>query len=59
MVIRRTKNLKKDVVLDKLKKILEDSSIKKVCQNTKYDFIIFKNSGKIPEFVARISFPNI
>ena len=40
-----TKGLKKDLVLDKLKTILEDPSIKKVCQNTKYDFIIFKNHG--------------
>jgi DNA polymerase I len=42
---KNTKGLKKDLVLDKLKKILEDPSIKKVCQNTKYDFIIFKNYG--------------
>jgi len=40
---KNTKSLKKDLVLSKLKKILEDPSIKKVCQNTKYDFIIFKN----------------
>ena len=40
-----TKGLKKEFVLDKLKVILEDPSIKKVCQNTKYDFIIFKNHG--------------
>ena len=40
---KNTKGLKKDLVLDKLKIILEDPSIKKVCQNTKYDFIIFKN----------------
>ena len=37
--------LKKDVVLEKLKPILEDPSIKKVGQNMKYDFIIFKNHG--------------
>jgi DNA polymerase I len=42
---KNTKSLKKNLVLDKLKIILEDSSIKKVCQNTKYDFIIFKNHG--------------
>jgi DNA polymerase-1 len=35
--------LKKDLVLKKLKPILEDASIKKVGQNIKYDFIIFKN----------------
>ncbi|MDC2986547.1 DNA polymerase I [Candidatus Pelagibacter bacterium] len=37
--------LKKDLVLKKLKLILEDSSIKKVGQNIKYDYIIFKNQG--------------
>ena len=37
--------LKKDLVLKKLKPILEDPSIKKVGQNIKYDFIIFKNNG--------------
>jgi DNA polymerase-1 len=37
--------LKKDLVLKKLKPILEDTSIKKVGQNIKYDFIIFKNQG--------------
>ena len=42
---KNIKSLKKDLVLDKLKKILEDPSIQKVCQNTKYDFIIFKNYG--------------
>ena len=35
--------LKKDIVLKKLKPILEDASIKKIGQNIKYDFIIFKN----------------
>jgi DNA polymerase-1 len=42
---KNIKGLKKELVLDKLKTILEDPSIKKVCQNTKYDFIIFKNNG--------------
>ena len=37
--------LKKDLVLKKFKEILEDPSIKKVGQNIKYDFIIFKNQG--------------
>jgi len=37
--------LEKDLVLKKLKPILEDASIKKVGQNIKYDFIIFKNEG--------------
>ena len=35
----------KNLVLEKLKSILEDPSIKKVGQNIKYDFIIFKNHG--------------
>jgi DNA polymerase-1 len=42
---KETTELKKDVVLKKLKPILEDPSIKKVGQNIKYDFIIFKNHG--------------
>ncbi len=37
------KGLKKDLVLNKIKTVLEDSSIKKVGQNIKYDFIIFEN----------------
>ncbi|WP_075533828.1 DNA polymerase I [Candidatus Pelagibacter communis] len=37
--------LKKNLVLKKLKSILEDTSIKKVGQNIKYDFIIFKNEN--------------
>ena len=42
---KKTVGLKKDFVLNKLKSILEDPSIKKVCQNTKYDYIIFKKHG--------------
>jgi DNA polymerase I len=42
---KNVKSLKKDLVLKKLKVILEDPSIKKVGQNIKYDFIIFKNNG--------------
>ncbi len=38
-------NLNKDLVLSKLKPILEDPSIKKVGQNIKYDYIIFKKNG--------------
>ncbi len=38
------KCLNKELVLKKLKIILEDPSIKKVGQNIKYDFIIFKNN---------------
>ncbi len=41
----KANNLNKDLVLKKLKTILEDSSIKKVGQNIKYDFIIFKKLG--------------
>ncbi len=37
--------LNKESVLQKLKPILEDASIKKVGQNIKYDFIIFKKHG--------------
>merc|ERR1711991_1190146 len=37
--------LEKNLVLKKLKPILEDESIKKVGQNIKYDFIIFKNEN--------------
>merc|ERR1711991_1038786 len=37
--------LEKNLVLKKLKPILEDESIKKVGQNIKYDFIIFKKEG--------------
>ena len=42
---KSVKGIKKDLVLKKVKTILEDSSIKKVGQNIKYDFIIFKNNG--------------
>ena len=42
---KETTELKKDLVLKKLKPILEDVSIKKVGQNIKYDFIIFKKQG--------------
>ena len=37
--------IKKEIVLKKLKVILEDPSIKKVGQNIKYDYIIFENNG--------------
>ena len=40
-----TKSLKKDKVLKTIKSILEDESIKKVGQNIKYDYIIFKKNG--------------
>ncbi len=37
--------LKKDAVIKKLKKILEDPSIKKIGQNIKFDFIVFYKCG--------------
>ncbi len=39
------KCLKKDAVVKKLKKILEDPSIKKIGQNIKFDFIVFYKFG--------------
>jgi len=42
---KNIKGLKKELVLKKIKKILEDSSIKKVGQNIKFDFIILKRNG--------------
>ena len=42
---KNIKGLKKEIVIKKIKPILEDPSIKKVGQNMKYDFIILKNNG--------------
>jgi len=42
---KNIKGLKRELVLKKIKKILEDPSIKKVGQNMKFDFIIFKQNG--------------
>ena len=43
---KKIKNLNKEIeVLNKIKNILEDPSIKKVGQNIKYDYIILKNNG--------------
>ena len=39
------KCLKKEAVIKKLKKILEDPSIKKIGQNIKFDFIVFYKCG--------------
>ncbi len=39
---KSSNNLKKDLVIKKIKPILEDASIIKVGQNIKYDFMIFK-----------------
>ena len=41
----KKKSLKKDLVLKKIKSLLEDPSIKKVGQNIKFDFIILKQNG--------------
>ncbi len=42
---KNIKGLKKEIVIKKIKPILEDLSIKKVGQNMKYDYIILKNHG--------------
>ena len=42
---KNIKSLKKELVLKKIKPILEDPSIKKVGQNMKYDFIVLKKNG--------------
>ena len=39
------KSIDKSIVLKKLKPLLEDSSIKKIGQNIKFDFIIFLKNG--------------
>jgi len=41
----KEKNLKKEIVLKKIKPLLEDPSIKKVGQNIKFDFIVLKQNG--------------
>ena len=45
MAHKNTKNLKKKLVLEKIKLILEDPSIKKVGQNIKFDFIVLYKQG--------------
>jgi DNA polymerase-1 len=42
---KNIKSLKKKLVLEKIKPILEDPSIKKVGQNIKFDFTVFKQNG--------------
>ena len=42
---KNIKGLNKDLVLKKIKPLLEDSSIKKVGQNIKYDIIVLQNNG--------------
>ena len=39
------KSLKKELILKKIKPFLEDSSIKKVGQNIKFDYLILKQNG--------------
>jgi len=39
------KSLKKELILKKIKPLLEDSSIKKVGQNIKFDYLILKQNG--------------
>jgi len=41
----KEKSLKKEIVLKKIKPLLEDPSIKKVGQNIKFDFILLKQNG--------------
>ena len=41
----KEKSLKKEIVLKKIKSLLEDPSIKKVGQNIKFDFIVLKQNG--------------
>jgi len=45
LVHKNIKSLKKKLVLEKIKPILEDSSIKKVGQNIKFDFTVLKQNG--------------
>jgi len=42
---KNIKCLKKELVLKKIKKILEDKSIKKIGQNIKFDFNVLKQNG--------------
>ena len=42
---KKIKGIKKEIILKKVKLILEDASIKKVGQNIKYDYIILKRNG--------------
>ena len=42
---KNCKNLNKEIVLKKIKKILEDPSIKKVGQNIKFDLIVLEQNG--------------
>ena len=48
---KNIKGLKKDLVLKKIKPVLEDSSIKKVGQNIKFDYIVLKQHGIITQSI--------
>ena len=45
--------LKKEIVIKKLKPILEDQSVKKIGQNIKFDFIVLFKQGDEYEFYGR------
>ncbi len=42
---KNVKSLAKELVIKKIKKILEDPSVKKIGQNIKYDLMVFKKYG--------------
>ncbi len=42
---KSSKCIEKDIVIKKLKKLLEDPSVKKIGQNIKFDFIVFFKHG--------------
>jgi len=42
---KKSNNLKKKVVIDKIRPLLEDPSIKKVGQNIKFDYIVFQQNS--------------
>ena len=44
-IAHKEKSLKKEIILKKIKPLLEDPSIKKVGQNIKFDFIVLKQNG--------------
>ena len=45
--------LKKEVVIKKIKPLLEDKSVKKIGQNIKFDFIVLFKQGNRYEFNGR------
>ena len=44
-IAHKEKGLNKEIVLKKIKPLLEDPSIKKIGQNIKFDFIVLKQNG--------------